>query len=54
MATIQLTKEEVQRIAKIKGNVHGSILRAYYQFIVDNIGQEGATKIERRLKRARP
>lgn len=50
MAKIQLTKEEVQRIAEIKGNVHGSILKAYYQFIVDNIGQEGAIKVEKRLK----
>ena len=49
MSKVKLTKEEVQRIAKIKGNVHGSILKAYHQFIVDNIGQEGAKEIEKRL-----
>ena len=49
MAKIQLTREEVQKIAKIKGNVHGSILKAYYQFIVDSIGEEGARKVEKRL-----
>lgn len=50
MARIQLTKEEVQKIAKIKGDVHGSILKAYYNFIVDNIGEDGARKVEERLK----
>jgi hypothetical protein len=49
MAKIQLTKEEVQRIAKIKGNVSGTILKAYYDFIVDHIGEDGAKKIEERL-----
>lgn len=49
MAKIKLTKEEVQRIANIKGNVHGSILKAYYQFIVENLGEEGAQKVEKRL-----
>jgi hypothetical protein len=50
MAKVKLTKEEVRRIASIKGNVHGSILKAYYQFIVDNLGEEGARKVEQRLK----
>lgn len=50
MSKIKLTKEEVQRIAKINGNVHGSILKAYYQFIIDNIGDDGAKKVEKRLK----
>ncbi len=50
MVKVKLTKEEAHRIAKIKGNVHGSILKAYYQFIVDNLGQEGAKKVEERLK----
>lgn len=50
MAKIKLTKEEVQRILKIKGNVSGMIFNAFHQYVLEIKGKEGVASIESRLK----
>lgn len=50
MAKVKLTKEEADRIAKIKGNVSGTIFQAYYKLILGKKGEKSLRKVEERMK----
>jgi len=47
---IKLTKEEVNRLMKLKGNVKGAILKGHFDYIKDLKGEEGVEQVERRIK----
>jgi len=49
MAKVQITKEEVQKITKLKGNVSGAIIKAYEKFILNKKGEKWIKKVEERL-----
>ncbi len=49
MAKVQIDKAEAQKIAKLKGNVSGAIIKAYEKFISNKKGEEGVNKVEKRL-----
>lgn len=46
---LQLSKEEVDKMMKIKGNVKGVILKGHFDYIRDLKGEEGIKKVEKRL-----
>lgn len=46
----KLTKEKADKIMKVKGNIRGSVLKGYYQFILDKEGKNGVKKVEEKLK----
>jgi hypothetical protein len=49
MVKVQITKEEAQKIAKLKGNVSGAIIKAYEKFILNKKGEKEIKKVEERL-----
>jgi hypothetical protein len=50
MAKVKLTKEEADRIMKIKGNVIGAVFKGYEDYIKEYFGKEGITKVEKKLE----
>jgi len=50
MGKIKLTKEEADKIMRVKGNVSGTIFRADQQFVLEERGKEAVAKVERRLE----
>jgi len=50
MSQFKLTKEEADRIMKIKGNVRGSILKGHFLYIEELKGKEGIELLKNKLK----
>ena len=50
MAKVRLTKKEVNRLKKIKGNIKGDILKAFHEYILREKGEKGVKAVEKRLK----
>ncbi len=49
MFPIRPTKEEVDKIMKLKGNVRGNILRGHFSYIEEQKGKKGVEKVKNRL-----
>lgn len=47
---VKITKEEAQRIMNTKGNVRLATFNTYYNFILENGGEEGVKQVEAKLK----
>jgi len=52
MAKIKLTKEEAERIMKIKGNVIGAVFKSYEHLIKEVLGEKGIGMVEKKMKEA--
>ena len=50
MTKIKLTKEEIERIMKIKGDIRGAVFKAFYSYVIDKKGEEGVERVEKRLE----
>lgn len=50
MSKIKLTKEDAQKMMKVKGKISGSLFKPFYQFILDRKGEEGVKEVEEKLK----
>ena len=54
MTKVKITKEEIDRIMKIKGHIKGSIFQGFYYYVLDKKGKEGVEKVKKRLKELGP
>jgi hypothetical protein len=50
MAKIKLTKEEADKMMKVKGNVTGTIYQADYRLILERGGEEKVREVEKKLE----
>ena len=50
MEKVKITKEEIDRIMKVKGRISGAVFKEYYHFILERKGEKGVREVEKRLK----
>lgn len=50
MTKVYITKEEVNLMKKIKGNVKGDLIKSFHDYIIREKGEEGVALVERRFK----
>jgi hypothetical protein len=51
MAKVKITKEEADRLMKIKGKIRGSLLNSSFRVILDKEGAKGLKKLEGKMKK---
>ena len=50
MGKIKITKEEAEKILKVKGRIRGLVLTTLKDYVVNQKGKEGIKKVEKRME----
>lgn len=50
MSKTKITKEEADRIMKIRGDIRGAVFKAFYSYVLEHKGEKGTKMVEEKLK----